>query len=207
MKRIAIVGGGGHGKVCASIAEQLGYEIYFFDDHYPSIKTCGKWHVIGNTESLQRSLNDFDSAFVAIGNNVVRLAIQLKLELAKLPIANLISPSSSVHETVKLGSGILVVGNACINIDSVISDGCIVNTNSSIDHDCKLDRFCHISPGVSLAGEVTVGELTWVGIGSSVIQQTSIGSEVMVGAGSVVIDNIPNGLTVVGCPAKVIKYK
>lgn len=29
-KKIALIGSGGHGKVCASIAEMLGYEVFFF---------------------------------------------------------------------------------------------------------------------------------------------------------------------------------
>ena len=30
MKKLALFGGGGHGKVCASIAEALGYSVSFF---------------------------------------------------------------------------------------------------------------------------------------------------------------------------------
>ena len=205
MKKLAILGGGGHGKVCASIADVLGYYVFFFDDAYPKISTCGKWQVLGNKNALKANINEFEFGFVAIGNNKIRSIIQNELKESNLPIVNLISPTASVHKSVELGKGILVVGNACINIDSVIADGCIVNTNAAIDHDCKLGRFSHICPGVSLAGEVSVGELSWIGIGSSVIQQITIGAKVMVGAGSAVINDIPENATVVGCPARIIK--
>ena len=207
MKKLALFGGGGHGKVCASIAEELGYSVCFFDDAYPTVNSCGKWQVVGNKENLQACVNDFEFAFVAIGNNQIRSVIQNELEIFGLTMVNLISPTASIHESVELGKGILVVGNVCINIDSIIADGCIVNTNAAIDHDCRLGGYSHVCPGVALAGEVTVGERSWIGIGSSVIQQISIGSNVIVGAGTSVIKNIPDNATVVGCPGRIIKHQ
>jgi len=204
MKKLALFGGGGHGKVCASIAEELGYNVYFFDDAYPAVNYCGKWKVIGNKAHLKACINDFEFAFVGIGNNKVRSIIQNELENLGLTIINLISPTASIHKSVELGKGILVVGNVCINIDSVIFDGCIVNTNAVIDHDCRLGCYSHVCPGVSLAGEVTVGEGSWVGIGSSVVQQITIGTGVIIGAGTSVIKNIPDNSTVVGCPGRII---
>lgn len=205
MRKLAILGSGGHGKVCANIAEMLGYNVSFFDDAYPSNNICGEWLVEGNKNDLKTRINDFECAFVAIGNNKIRFALQKELETTGLFITNLISPTASVDKRVVLGNGILVAGNAFINIGSIIGDGCIVNTNATIEHDCKLGGFTHISPGVSLAGEVSVGENSWVGIGSSIIQQITIGSNVTVGAGSVVIKDIHNNATVVGCPARIIK--
>jgi len=207
MKKLALFGGGGHGKVCASIAEELGYSVSFFDDAYPAVNSCGKWQVVGNKEHLKAGVNDFEFAFVAIGNNNIRATIQNELETFGLTMVNLISLTASIHKSVELGKGILVVGNVCINIDSIIADGCIVNTNAAIDHDCRLACFSHVCPGVSLAGEVQVGEKSWIGIGSSVIQQISIGSNVMVGAGTSVIKNIPDNATVVGCPGRIIKQQ
>ena len=207
MKKLAIFGGGGHGKVCASIAEELGYSVSFFDGAYPTVKSCGKWQVIGNKEHLQACLNDFEFSFVAIGNNQIRSVIQNELETFGLTMINLISPTASIHKSVELGKGILVVGNVCINIDSIVADGCIVNTNAAVDHDCRLGRYSHVCPGVSLAGEVNIGEKSWIGIGSSVIQQILIGSNVMVGAGTSVIKNIRDNATVVGCPGRIIKQQ
>ena len=173
-KQIALFGGGGHGKVCASIAEELGYEVTFFDDAFPNVSTCGKWPVIGTKTDLIEKQSLFGFAFVAIGNCSTREKLHFELGEEGLNICNLISPTASIHTSVILGKGILVIGNTCINIDSVIADGVIVNTNAAIDHDCVIGEFSHIGPGVSLAGEVTVGRKTWVGIGSVVIQQINI---------------------------------
>ena len=204
-KKLALVGGGGHGKVCASIAEELGYDVSFFDDAYPSVAACGKWQVVGTSDDLISQSSIFDSAFVAIGNCRIREKVQSRLVDSGFNIISLISSTASIHKSVNVGDGVLVVGNACINIDSVIEEGVIINTNACVDHDCFISSFAHICPGVSLAGEVTVGHASWVGIGSAVIQQIKIGSDVKVGAGSTILENVPSDVTVVGSPGRIVK--
>jgi sugar O-acyltransferase (sialic acid O-acetyltransferase NeuD family) len=205
MMKIALVGGGGHGKVCASIAEELGYDVFFFDDAFPDISSCGKWQVIGTSDDLILQRSNFEGAFVAIGNCNVREKVQLRLADSGFNIISLMSPTAAIHKSVKIGNGVLVVGNSCINIDSVIEDGVIINTNASVDHDCYIDSFAHICPGVSLAGEVNVGHASWIGIGSSVIQQIQIGSGVKIGAGTTIIESTPNDVTIVGSPGRIVK--
>ena len=200
--KVALFGSGGHGKVCASIAEELGYTVVFFDDRFPRVGACGKWPVIGTKTDLIERVEQFYFAFVSIGNCEIRERIQNELVTAGFNIVNLISTNASVHSSVKLGKGVLIVGNACINIDSFIDDGVIVNTNGVVDHDCHISAYAHICPNVALAGEVVVGKNSWVGIGSSVIQQIKIGENVTVGAGSVVVNDIDDGQKVLGCPAK-----
>jgi len=204
MKKLAVIGGGGHGKVVADIAEQLGWTISFFDAAYPKVTHCGKWSVVGTDDSLYALKNDYDAVFVAIGNNNIRFDRQRKFKSLGFNVATLISPKANVNDGVITGEGTLIVSNACVNIDTRIGEGVIINTGANIDHDCQIDDFSHISPGVNLAGGVSVGVCTWIGIGTSVVQQVNIDDNVIIGAGAVVICNIPANVTAVGCPAKTI---
>ena len=52
-----------------------------------------------------------------------------------------------------------------------------------------------------------IGGSSWIGIGSTVIQQVCIGFDVTVGAGSVVISDLPNSVTAVGVPARVVSSR
>ena len=204
IRKLAIFGGGGHGKVAASVALSLGYDVSFFDDAFPAVVHCGRWDLIGNLECLKSSLNDFCGAFVAIGNNSVRQRIFSELEGTGFNMINLIAQSAVVDPSVNLGRGLLVVGNAAINIDSKIGDGVIINTNAIIEHDCTIAPFAHICPNVALAGEVSIGSQSWIGIGSSIIQQKVVGNNVIIGAGSTVINDIPDNVTAVGVPARIL---
>jgi acetyltransferase-like isoleucine patch superfamily enzyme len=58
---------------------------------------------------------------------------------------------------------------------------------------------------VNLAGNVTVGDGAWIGIGSRIVQGVTVGIEAVVGAGATVIQDVPDGATVVGTPAGVLK--
>ena len=65
----------------------------------------------------------------------------------------------------------------------------------------RLGDFAHVAPGATVCGFVTIGRASWIGAGAVVRDHLAIGAGVMVGAGAVVLRNVPDGLTVFGCPA------
>ena len=82
----------------------------------------------------------------------------------------------------------------------------IINTAAIIEHDCNLEDFVHVSPSATLSGNVSVGTGTLIGTGAIVIPNIKIGNWCTIGAGAVIIDDVPDGATVIGNPAKIIKY-
>lgn len=206
LKNLAILGAGGHGKVSADIAEQLGWNIHFFDLAYPQTQYCGPWKVVGDEKSLIKHAAKYDAVFVAIGNNRIRETKQTEFKKLGFKITSLISPYATLSDHITIGEGVLILANACINIGTIINDGVIVNTGTNIDHDNHIGAFSHLSPGVNLAGEVNIGKQCWVGIGSTVIHQISIADNVIVGAGAVILNDVPTkNVTVVGCPARIAR--
>jgi acetyltransferase-like isoleucine patch superfamily enzyme len=77
----------------------------------------------------------------------------------------------------------------------------IINTRASIDHDCVIQDYVHIAPGVILCGNVQIGE----GAGTTIMQGIRVGKWSVIGAGSVVLKDIPDHVTAVGSPCKIIK--
>lgn len=201
--RLAILGASGHGKVVADTALQAGWrEVVFFDDAWPQLKANGCWPVVGTTRDLLARVSEFDGVIVGIGNNRIRLAKHLDLAAAGARMATIVHPHATVSRFATLGAGSVVFAGAVIQVDCQLGEACILNTHAAVDHDCQLADGVHICPGVAMAGLVHVGDASWVGIGASVKQLVHIGCDVTVGAGAVVVDNIADGLTVVGNPAK-----
>ncbi|MDN7136775.1 acetyltransferase [Pseudidiomarina sp. 1ASP75-14] len=204
IKRLAIIGASGHGKVIADIARSLGCEtITFYDDRWKEIGELYGYPVLGNVASAsQDATTNYDVSIVAIGNAKKRAAIQQRLASVS---SALVHPSAVVSPSVRLGKGSIVMPNAVINADVVIGEGVIVNSGAVVEHDCLVGDYSHICPNATLAGGVRVGCFSWIGMGSSVIQLVKIGDDVTVGAGSVVIRNVGDKQTIVGSPAALIK--
>jgi len=205
MKRLAVLGASGHGKVVAEIAELLGWNVTFFDDAFPEISTLEVWQVKGTMADLLASLSDFESCIVAIGNNDTRLDKALMLQSKQANLLTLIHPSAVVSSYSQVGVGSVVMAGAVINPFASIGLANIINTGATIDHDCILGAGVHISPGANLAGAVSIGNKSWVGIGAVIKQGLLIGERVTVGAGAVVVSNLPSNVVAIGMPAKVKK--
>jgi len=204
IRRLGIIGAGGHGKVAADIAQRSGWqEVIFFDDRAKDGPfNHSHWYVVDQPREIHSY--GCSAFFVAIGDAMSRQQWCESVIEMDLPLASLVDPSAIVSQYALVEPGSLIVAGAVINVDSKVCRGAIVNTRASVDHDCVVGAYAHICPGVALAGGVIIGERSWVGIGSQIKQAVIIGSDVMVGAGSTVLHDIPNSVTVVGTPARKI---
>ena len=211
MSRLLILGAGGHAKVVAETALACGVasSVAFLDDRCTSLDACLPvlgWPVIGPLVlSLQaETVAQFDAAFVAIGHAAMRLHWIQQLQVAGYYLPVLIHPTAWISPSARLGQASVVFAQVAVQAQVSIGTGAILNTGCSVDHDAQLSDGVHICPGARLAGDVNVGARSWIGIGASVIQQVRIGSDVTVGAGAVVVRDLPNSVTAVGVPARVV---
>lgn len=205
MKRLAIFGASGHGKVVADTAELCGWsQIVFFDDAWPRVNSLHPWPVVGNFADLICRIHEFSGIIVAIGNNRIRYSKILDLIARDAPLVTLIHPNAIVSRYAQLDAGTVAFAGVAVNAGAVVGCGTILNTGCTIDHDCYLGEAVHISPGANLAGGVVAGDRSWIGIGASVRQLVKIGQDVIVGAGAAVICDLPDNVTAVGVPARVL---
>ncbi|MCZ8253494.1 MAG: acetyltransferase [Hylemonella sp.] len=202
MKRLALLGASGHGKVVADAALAGGWgAVEFFDDAWPQRQSNGPWPVTGDSAALLTRLQEFQGVIVSIGDCAVRWAKHQTLETAGAPLVTVVHPAAVVSPHALLGAGTVLMAGAVVNIDAVVGQAGIINTGATVDHDCRLGDAVHICPGAHLSGHVQVGHGSWVGVGAAVKQGMTIGQRVMVGAGAVVVQAVPDGLTVIGNPA------
>lgn len=206
MRRLAILGASGHGRVVADAALAAGWqEVVFYDDAWPAVSASGPWEVVGRTAELRRDSAQLDGAIVGIGDNTTRLLKLRDLAAGGVVLASVVHPAAVVSPRADVGEGSVIFAGAVLNPFARLGRGCIVNSCASVDHDCELADGVHVSPGAHLGGGVRVGEGSWIGIGASVIQGVSIGVGVTVGAGAAVVDDVADDETVVGVPARPIR--
>ena len=206
---VVIIGAGGHGRVVLDILRAAGkHEIVGFVDADPQLAgtNIGDVPVLGQVNLLSKlRAQKIKAAIVAIGDNAVRRGYAKKAAEQGFELINAIHPSSVISATVEIGRNVVVAAGAIIGTDAHIGDSVIVNTAVVVDHECRIASAVHICPKAALGGRVEVGEDSFLGLGCNVIQCLRIGRSVTVGAGAVVIRDVPDGVTVVGVPARVIK--
>lgn len=206
MTRLLIVGAGGHGKVVSEAALESGrwQEIAFLDARFPELSHVLHWPVIGTDSEAVRFLPAFPEIFVAIGDNKLRAQFMDALHSAGFMLPAVVHRMAWVSPSAQIGPGSLLVAGTVVNAGAVLGQGCIVNTGATVDHDCQLGNCVHVAPGAHVGGDSVIGARTWIGIGAAVRHGVKIGADVMVGAGAAVVEDLAEGVTAIGVPARVV---
>lgn len=144
-----------------------------------------------------------DRLIISIGNNQIRDVLTRRY--SNYNFATAIHPHAAISKDCLIAEGTVIMAGAVINAASRIGRHCIINTRSSVDHDCIVADFVHLAPGAILCGGVTIGRGTFVGAGAVIIPGVTIGSDCLIGAGAICLANLPDGVTAVGNPARIIK--
>ena len=138
---LLIVGAGGYGHVAQQVAETVGkYEkISFLDDMNPE--------AIGKFDDYIKFKDEYEGAFVALGNTKLRREWFEKLRDAGYSLETLISPRGYVSRTAKLGEGTIVEPMAVVNSASTVGCGTLVCAGAVVNHNSVVGDFCHIDCG------------------------------------------------------------
>ncbi len=191
-----LYGASGHAKVIIDILNKSKQKISKIFDDSKDVSD-----ILGIRISHPSEIDKDDTFIISIGNNKTRKLVADKLNTR---FSKAIHPNSIIDPTVEIEEGTVVMAGAVINSSTKISKHCIINTASSIDHDCILENYVHISPNATLCGSVSIGEGSHIGAGATIIPGIKVGKWVTIGAGTVIIKNVPDNVTVVGNPGRVL---
>ncbi len=205
-KRIIILGAGGIAKVFHDALQASGYTVVGFLDDNPALvgtEVLGL-PVLGAT-SKAAELTDIDGAVVGIGDNRARKTLYNRLHAWGVPVVNAIHPAAIISPHATLGGGVAVFPTAIVEAGVRVGNNVLVNTACVLAHDVQVQDHAHVAIGSMLAGGVEIGEGCFLGAGAIVIPYKKVGNWSIVGAGAVVTADLPDHVTAVGVPAKIIK--
>jgi len=168
MKKIILIGGGGHCKSVIDVIEQeKKYKIYGIIDKPEFLGTkILKYKVIGNDLDLKSFAKEVKNALITVGQ-IKSAKLRIKLfKLAKKAgfiLPTVISPNSYVSKYSKIGNGSIVMHQSIVNANTSIGDNCIINSKALIEHDCSISNHCHISTNATINGGVKIGSECFIG--------------------------------------------
>lgn len=147
--RLIIIGAGGHGRVVADIAQQIGryQQVFFLDDHAQGED------IIGMCSDYMKFINSETEMYPAFGNNEARIEWENKLVESGAFLARIIHPLAYVSPQAEIENGCIIMPYAIVNTGTKIKKACIVNIGAMVDHDCILEEGCHLAPGAIVKGE------------------------------------------------------
>ncbi len=212
--KVVGLGAGGHAKVVIEILRSHGsYELIGLLDPNPELQDRSVLGVpvLGDDDLLpalkREGIRHFFVGLGSIGDTGPRQRLfELALQYQMKPV-NIIHPQAVISPSAVLGEGVTVMAGAVINACARLGVNVIVNTGAIVEHDCIVGDHVHIATGAQLASTVRVGKGAHIGADATVLQCVHIGESALVGAGAVVIRDVPPGVTVVGCPARVLQRK
>ncbi len=149
---------------------------------------------------------------IVIENDRRNSAVPL-LDMKAVPAR--IEPGALIRENVTIGKNAVIMMGAVINIGAVIGEGTMIDMGAILGGRATVGKNCHVGAGAVLAGviepasavPVVVEDDVLIGANAVVIEGVRVGKGAVVAAGAVVIEDVPAGMVVAGCPARVVKAK
>lgn len=204
---VIIFGADGLGKVALEIFKRNQVEVYCFLDDNKQLhgKEIDNIQVMGSTEDEQflKILGKNCEAFIATDDNRLKKSLVKTLtnEYKVMPV-NAIHDMAYISATAQLGHGNLIAAGVFINVDTKIGSHCVLNTKAVIEYEAQINDFAQIGAGAIIGAGAVVGEGAFIGAGVTIVAGITIGKNARIGAGSLVMQNVAEGETVFGVPAK-----
>ena len=168
MKRLLIVGAGGHGRSVAEavLAGGIFQLVGFVDDAAPELRQVWDWPVFGPTADLAPYRQHAEAAVVAIGNNRLREDLCNRLLVAGFELVTVVHPRAMVSPRSCIGAGSAVMAGALIGTEARLGVGVIVNSGAVVDHHCRVEDFGHLGVNAAMAGGSVLGCGAWMQAGA-----------------------------------------
>jgi len=147
----------------------------------------------------------FDLVIAFQGRGRRHLCESILARAGRLPVVA--HPAATVSATAAIGAGTILSAGVIVQSNTRIGRFCVLNTACTVDHDNIVGDSVSIAPGAHTAGRVTICDEAFIGLGSVIINGVTVGARASVGAGAVVVRDVPEGVTVVGNPARPLPPK
>jgi len=190
MKKLILIGGGGHCKSCIDVIEGTGeFEIVgILDKPQKEAESVLGYPIIGTDEDIN-TYAQMDYSFLItighLGDPSLRIILFNKVKSAGgvLPVIKAIDSYCSKYAKIEAGS--IIMHQAIVNADAVIGENCIINNKALIEHDVYIESNCHISTGAIINGGVVVGRGSFIGSGAVIKQYSKIPEKSFIKANSI----------------------
>lgn len=213
----AIYGASGCGRSLMPVARQqlqrlgISAEIYFIDDSLQEQQVVNG-HIALDYQSFKSLAAAQKFVLIAIANSQIREKLANQLMKDGLRLWTVQADNVVIMDSIELAEGAALSPFVSITSNVKIGKCFHANLYSYVEHDCVIGDYVTFAPGVKCNGNIHIEDHVYIGTGAVIKQGTPnkplvIGKGAVVGMGAVVTKSVPEGVTVVGNPARILEKK
>lgn len=201
-----VAGAGGHALECFDILSQKALPdlVEFFDDITAEQHVLQRYGIIRELSQIESHFRQDPRFILAVGNPRYRVLFFEKFIRAGGTMVNLLGFQNTISPFARF-EGADIFNHCFIGSQVKIGKGTLVNTGAQLHHEVQVGEFCEISPRAVILGAAIIGNQTRIGANATILPKIKIGNHVTIGAGSVITKDVPDNVTVVGVPGRIIK--
>jgi len=195
MKKIILIGAGGHCVSCTDVIEkEKKFKIIGLIDNKKKSFLFG-YKILGNDKNLKKFYKKVKFALITTGhikNNKIREKLFEKVSKHGFKFPRIVSPLAYVSQHATIGEGTIIMHGSIVNAGAKIGKNCIINSKSLIEHNVIIEDNCHIATRSTVNGGVKIKSNSFIGSCSIIKQNTTIGKNCFVNANLFVEKNLKN---------------
>lgn len=215
--RFGLMGAGGFARevmpfVKGSVAKVLlvpeaSIDIFFVETWQPENRSINGYPALSLNEFIHLDGRKYFN--VAVGNGKDRESMLNKMDFNAEPLS-LFAPQATILDCNSIGMGSIFCPYTMVTSNAKIGKFFQCNIYACVAHDCVIGDFVTFAPGVRCNGRVRIEDYAYIGTNAIIREGTAtkplrIGKGAVVGMGAVVTKDVPDGVTVIGNPARAMK--
>ena len=201
---LALYGAGAMGREFKYIADESGKwpEVVFIDDRAETEELLGC--PVYRFQMFRSRFAPAEVRFVvAIGEPKFRREAFERISRAGYTGGVLVHPSAYLSPDATVGEGTAVCQGVHIGSQAKIGNNCYLSRNASVGHDAVVGDHTRLGVNAFIGGHTVIGENVFIGAGALLRDRIHFGSSSVAALGAAVFDDVPEGVTLIGNPARV----
>ncbi len=183
-------------------------ELFFIDDSFDE-KICNGCEVL-SFDAFKKIRAQEKFVSIAIANHNIRRELAKKCIASGMKNWSLVATNVVCLDDVKMGEGVILCPFVTLTSNVRIGSYFHANLYSYVAHDCVIGDYVTFAPHVMCNGNVVIEDDVYIGSGAIIKQGNSkkrpikIGKGATIAAGAFITKNVPDGVTMIGNPARIL---
>ena len=209
MKDALIISAGGFGRSVYNMMQNdvgngVDWRVIGFLDSRQQLAAGAPLPILG--DPLSWRCNDNQEFLCALGEPAQRRRFAAPLLEQG---AVFMSQRTGLHKAigVTMGAGCLFEPEVRMGVDTHLGDFVFVQSTTVIGYEVAIGSYTTIGSFVFIGGRAQIGQDVIIHPHATILPGKKIGDGAVIGAGAVIMTDVPPGVTMIGNPAKVFRFK